>query len=131
MPQSPIAGTPNFPLGFETVSISVGNPAAATDFRVDAVDIPSVTTRVINRPDEYGDAADWQVRYAGEKVTGSITLQRATLTTAWPNEGTEFTYDFDRSGTPSTLCVMDIKNARSKDAADTIEITVLVETYQG
>lgn len=124
-------GTPNFPLGFETVSIDVGDPAVPTDFKVDAVDIPSETTRTINRPDEFGDAADYQVRKAGEKIEGSMTLQRATLTTEFPMAGTQFTYDYDRSGTASTLVVKDVKNTRSKDAADVFEIGVLVDTYQG
>ena len=124
------AGTAAFPLGFETMTILVGG-TTSTDYKVNSVDIPSQTTRVINRPDENGDAADYQVREAGEKVTGTITLQRATLTTILPESGDTSTYDFDRSATASSLIVTDIKVSRSTDAADVFEISVLVDTYQG
>tara|TARA_E500000081_G_C6140022_1_gene359838 strand:- start:9468 stop:9830 length:363 start_codon:yes stop_codon:yes gene_type:complete len=114
------SGTASFPLGFESVAIS------GTTYKVDSVDISSETTRIINRPDENGDASDFQIRTAGEKITGSITLQRATTSTALPASGTDFTYDYDRSGATSTLTVTDVKVSRSKDSADIFEIGVLV-----
>ena len=119
------SGTANFPLGFESVTIS------STSYKVDAVDIASETTRIINRPDENGDASDFQIRVAGEKITGTITLQRATTSTPLPDSGDAFDYDFDRSGTTSSLVVTDVKVSRSKDSADVFEIGVLVDTYQG
>lgn len=119
------SGTANFPLGFESVTIN------SIAYKVDAVDIQSETTRIINRPDENGDASDFQIRKAGEKITGTMTLQRATITTALPDSGQDFTYDFDRSGTNSSLTVTDVKVSRSKDSADVFEIGVLVVTYQG
>jgi hypothetical protein len=119
------SGTANFPLGFETVTIN------SITYKVDAVDIASETTRIINRPDENGDASDFQIRVAGEKITGTMTLQRATTSTALPSSGQDFTYDFDRSGTTSSLTVTDVKVSRSKDSADVFEIGVLVATYQG
>ena len=119
------SGTANFPLGFETVTIN------SITYKVDAVDIASETTRIINRPDENGDASDFQIRKAGEKITGTMTLQRATTTTALPDSGQDFDYDFDRSGTTSSLTVTDVKVSRSKDSADVFEIGVLVVTYQG
>ena len=114
-----------FPLGFESVTIG------STSYKVDAVDIASETTRIINRPDENGDASDFQIRVAGEKITGTITLQRATTSTPLPDSGDAFDYDFDRSGTTSSLVVTDVKVSRSKDSADVFEIGVLVDTYQG
>lgn len=119
------SGTANFPLGFETVTIN------SVTYKVDAVDISSETTRIINRPDENGDANDFQIRKAGEKITGTMTLQRETTTTALPDSGQDFDYDFDRSGTDSSLTVTDVKVSRSKDSADVFEIGVLVVTYQG
>ncbi len=119
------SGTANFPLGFETVTIDT------VTYKVDAVDIQSETTRIINRPDENGDASDYQIRTAGEKITGTMTLQRATDSTALPSSGDAFDYDFDRSGTDSSLVVTDVKVSRSKDSADVFEIGVLVDTYQG
>jgi hypothetical protein len=119
------SGTANFPLGFESVTIG------STSYKVDAVDIASETTRIINRPDENGDANDFQIRTAGEKITGTMTLQRADTSTALPQSGDDFDYDFDRSGTASSLTVTDVKVSRSKDSADVFEIGVLVVTYQG
>lgn len=119
------SGTANFPLGFETVTIG------SVTYKVDAVDISSETTRIINRPDENGDANDFQIRTAGEKITGTMTLQRETTTTALPDSGQDFDYDFDRSGATSSLTVTDVKVSRSKDSADVFEIGVLVVTYQG
>ena len=119
------SGTANFPLGFESVTIN------SIAYKVDAVDIASETTRIINRPDENGDASDFQIRKAGEKITGTMTLQRATTSTALPDSGQDFTYDFDRSGSTSSLTVTDVKVSRSKDSADVFEIGVLVATYQG
>lgn len=118
-------GTTNFPLGFETVTINT------VTYKVDAVDISSETTRIINRPDQNGDASDFQIRTSGEKITGSITLQRADTSTAVPPSGTTFSYDYDRSGVDSTIVVTDVKVNRSKDSADIFEIGVLVDTYQG
>lgn len=125
-----------FPLGFESVTINVGGGASGTGgtntaYKVDAVDIASETTRIINRPDENGDASDFQIRKASEKITGTMTLQRATTTTALPESGDTFDYDFDRSGADSSLVVTDVKVSRSKDSADVFEIGVLVVTYQG
>lgn len=119
------SGTANFPLGFETVTIG------SVTYKVDAVDISSETTRIINRPDENGDANDFQIRTAGEKITGTMTLQREATTTALPDSGQDFDYDFDRSGATSSLTVTDVKVSRSKDSADVFEIGVLVVTYQG
>ena len=119
------SGTANFPLGFETVTIG------SVTYKVDAVDISSETTRIINRPDENGDANDFQIRTAGEKITGTMTLQRETTSTVLPDSGQDFDYDFDRSGTDSSLTVTDVKVSRSKDSADVFEIGVLVVTYQG
>ncbi len=116
------SGTASFPLGFESVTIG------STAYKVDSVDIASETTRIINRPDENGDASDFQIRTSGEKITGSITLQRATTGTPLPASGTNFTYDYDRSNptTDPTLTVTDVKVSRSKDSADIFEIGVLV-----
>ena len=119
------AGTADFPLGFESITLNL------IAYKVDAVDCPSELTRTIERTDEFGDAADYQVRLAGEHATGTITLQRATDSTVLPSAGESGTYDFDRSGTTSTITITDVKVVRSKDAADVFECGFLVDTYQG
>jgi len=60
-----------------------------------------------------------------------MTLQRATDSTVLPPEGDEFSYDFDRSGTASTLVVHSVKVNRGKDSFDTFDIAVILKTYQG
>jgi hypothetical protein len=48
-----------------------------------------------------------------------------------PPNGTNFSHDFDRSGTASTLVVNGTTVNRDKDAFDTFEVPVVLETYQG
>lgn len=98
---------------------------------VDAIDIPSQTSRIIERTDGNGDAADYEIRSAAEHIKGTMTLQRATSSTAFPSQNDSFGYDFDDSGTASTLIVTDVKTNRSKDDMLTFEISVLLDTYQG
>ena len=120
------SGTADFPLGFETVTIN------SVTYKVDAVDLATEATRIINRTDENGDASDFQIRASAEKITGTMTLQRADRTVDLPASGTEFNYDFDKSdnSNPSTLVVTDTKTTRSKDSADIFEIGVLLKSYQ-
>jgi len=59
-----------------------------------------------------------------------MTLQRATDSTVLPAEGTEFTYDFDRSGTASTLVVHSVNVNRSKDSFDTFSVGAVLTAYQ-
>lgn len=115
----------NFPIGLDVVTINLVNYVA------DSIDLASSSTRTISRTDENGDFAECQTRAASEPITGTMTLQRETTSTVLPPAGTEFTHDFDGSGTASTLRVTDVKVARSKDAADVFEIGVLLVTYQG
>ena len=115
----------NFPQGLDIVTIS------AQTYIADSIDIESETTRGINRTDEYGDWAEQQTRASSDPIEGTMTLQKATITTPRPTAGTEFTHDFDASGTASTLRVLNVKASRSKDEADVFEIGVLVVTYQG
>ena len=96
----------------------------------DAIDIESQSTRGINRTDANGDWAEQQTRASSDPTEGTMTLQRATVSTPLPTPGTQFSHDFDRSGTASTLRVLNVKASRSKDEADVFEIGVLVVGYQ-
>jgi hypothetical protein len=60
-----------------------------------------------------------------------MTLQKALTSTAFPKAGQSFSHDYDDSGTPSSLRVLNVKASRSKDEADVFEIGVLLVTYQG
>jgi hypothetical protein len=115
----------NFPQGLDVVTID------SVDYIADSIDIESETTRGINRTDENGDWAEQQTRASSDPIEGTMTLQKATTTTAFPESGQEFTHDYDASGTASTLRVLNVKANRSKDEADVFEIGVLVVTYQG
>ena len=115
----------NFPQGLDVVTIS------AVTYIADAIDLESETTRNITRTDENGDYAESQTRASSDPIEGTMTLQKATTATAFPTAGTEFTHDYDDSGTASTLRVLNVKANRSKDEADVFEIGVLLVTYQG
>ena len=120
----PSATPSDFPQGLDIITINT------VSYIVDAIDIPSQTTRGINRTDQYGDWAEQQTRKSSDPIEGTMTLQKALTTTTFPDAGDQFTYDYDASGTSSTLRVLDVKANRSKDAADTFEIGVLVVAYQ-
>ena len=121
----PSATPANFPQGLDVVTIS------AVTYIADAIDLESETTRGINRTDENGDWAEQQTRASSDPIEGTMTLQKALTSTAFPTAGTEFSHDYDDSGTASTLRVLNVKANRSKDEADVFEIGVLVVTYQG
>ena len=110
----------NFPQGLDIVTIS------AVTYVADAIDIPGVTTRAIERTDEYGDHAERQTRASSEGITGTMTLQRATTATPKPESGVEFVHDYEASGDTLTLRVEDVKTVRSKEDADVFEISVYV-----
>ena len=76
------SGTTDFPLG-HNFAITVGGRS----FLLDSIDLPEKTTRVINRTNQNGDASDFQVRQAGEKITGTATLQRLDTSTTPPKSG--------------------------------------------
>jgi len=120
----PYNSVANQPQGLESATINL------VAYVVDSVDMPSMENRLINRTDANGDRADFTLRANSDQITGSMTLQRAATTTVLPPEGTEFTYDFDRSGTGSTLVVKDVKVNRGKDDFDTFDIEVVLVTYQ-
>tara|TARA_R110000787_G_scaffold12053_2_gene39186 strand:- start:162 stop:536 length:375 start_codon:yes stop_codon:yes gene_type:complete len=115
----------NFPQGLDVVTIN------SVAYIADAIDLESQSTRGINRTDANGDWAEQQTRASSDPIEGTMTLQKALTSTAFPTSGTEFTHDYDDSGTASTLRVLNVKASRSKDEADVFEIGVLLVTYQG
>ena len=121
----PYSSTANLPQGFESVTINL------IAYIVDACSGASFENRVISRTDANGDRGDFMIRKGSDQIEISYTLQRADDTTALPAEGDEFTHDYDRSGTGSTLVVKDVSVARDKDAFDTFEMTAILKTYQG
>jgi hypothetical protein len=121
----PYNSTASQPQGLESVTINL------IAYVVDSVSLTSNENRVISRTDANGDRADFMVRAGADQISGSMTLQRATDSTVLPPEGTEFTYDFDRSGTASTLVVQSVGVNRGKDDFDTFDVSVILVTYQG
>ena len=112
------------PQGLEVVTIS------AISYVVDSVDLSATDHRIISRTDENGDRADFMIREGSSQIEGTMVLQRAATTTVLPAAGVEFTYDFDRSGTASTLVVHSINVNRSKDDFDTFSVGVILKAYQ-
>lgn len=121
----PYSSTANLPQGFESVTIN------SVAYIVDAVSGASFANRIISRTDANGDRADFMLRAGSDQVEVTYTLQRATDTTVTPAIGDEFTHDYDRSGTGSTLVVKDVTVNRDKDAFDTFEMVAVRKTYQG
>lgn len=112
------------PQGLESVTINL------ISYVVDSVSMTSLDNRIISRTDANGDRADFMIRAGSGQITGTMTLQRALDTTVLPAEGDEFTYDFDRSGTASTIVVQSVTVNRGKDDFDTFDISVVLVTYQ-
>jgi len=120
----PYSSTANLPQGFESVTINL------IAYIIDACSGPSKSNRVISRTNANGDRADFQLRPGSDEIEITYTLQRATDSTVLPPEGDEFTHDFDRSGTASTLVVKDVTVNRDNDAFDTFEMVAILKTYQ-
>ncbi len=121
----PYSSTADLPQGFETVTIN------SVAYIVDSVSGASFSNRIISRTDANGDRADFMLRKGSDQVEVTYTLQRATDTTVLPAIGDEYTHDYDRSGTASTLVVKDVTVNRDKDSFDTFDMTAVRKTYQG
>jgi len=121
----PYSSTANLPQGFESVTIN------SVAYIVDAVSGASFANRLISRTDANGDRADFELRAGSDQIEVTYTLQRAITTTVLPAIGDEYSHDYDRSGTASTLVVKDVTVNRDKDAFDTFEMVAVRKTYQG
>jgi len=121
----PYSSTANLPQGFETVTIN------SVAYIVDAVSGASFANRLISRTDANGNRADFSLLEGSDQIEVTYTLQRAITTTVLPAVGDEYSHDYDRSGTASTLVVKDVTVNRDKDAFDTFEMVAVRKTYQG
>lgn len=120
----PYSSTADLAQGFESVTIN------SIAYIVDAVSGASFANRLITRTDANGDRADFMIRKGSDQVEVTYTLQRAITTTVLPAVGDEYTHDYDRSGTASTLVVKDVTVNRDKDSFDTFDMTAIRKTYQ-
>ena len=120
----PYSSTAALAQGFESVTIN------SIAYIVDAVSGASFANRLITRTDANGDRADFMIRKGSDQVEVTYTLQRADTSTVLPVVGDEYTHDYDRSGTASTLVVKDVTVNRDKDSFDTFEMTSIRKTYQ-
>ena len=121
-----VYGTTDFPLG-HNFAITVGGRS----FLLDSIDLPEKTTRIINRADQNGDASAYQVRQAGEKITGTAVLQRLDTSTTPPKSGDSILWTTQESAGSDYMLgyVTDVKVSRSKDSADIFEIGFLAEDF--
>ena len=120
----PYSTTASLGQGLETVTIN------SVTYIADSVSGASKENRIISRTDANGDRADFMLRAGSDQIEVSYTLQRALAATVLPPVGTEFTHDYDRSGTASTLVVKDVTVARDKDEFDTFDMTAILVSYQ-
>jgi len=120
----PYSSTSDLPQGFETVTIN------SVAYIVDSVSGASFANRVISRTDANGDRADFMIRKGSDQIEVTYTLQRATTSTVLPAIGDEYSHDYDRSGTASTLVVKDVTVNRDNDSFDTFDMTAVRKSYQ-
>jgi hypothetical protein len=120
----PYSSVADLAQGFESVTIN------SIAYIVDAVSGASFANRLISRSDANGDRADFMIRPGSDQVEVTYTLQRTITTTVLPAVGDEYTHDYDRSGTASTLVVKDVTVNRDKDSFDTFEMVAVRKTYQ-
>lgn len=97
---------------------------------VNSIDLNASENRIVSRTTGDGDRADFMIRKGGDQIEGTMELQRATTLIDRPADGTEFTYDFDASGTASTLVVKDGGTGLSGEDMDVFTIAVVLVTYQ-
>lgn len=116
------------PLGIADVTIDDALSAPVV-FVVNSIDLNSSENRIVSRTTGDGDRADFQIRKGGDQIEGTMELQRATTAIVLPPEGEEFTYDFDASGTASTLVVKD-GGTGVGDEMDVFTIAIVLVTYQ-
>jgi hypothetical protein len=90
----------------------------------------SFANRIISRTDANGDRADFMIREGADQIEVTYSLQRSMAQQCFQFVGDEFTHDYDRSGTASTLVVKDVTVNRDKDSFDTFEMTAVRKTYQ-
>lgn len=121
----PYNSVANQPQGFDDVTIN------AVTYVVNSVSNATATeNRIISRTDGDGDRADFMIRKGSDQVIVEFELQKALTTTVNPPDGTEFTYDYDQSGTGSTLVVLDTVANPSKDEMTTFTMRAVLKTYQ-
>lgn len=116
----------NQPFGLESVTIN-----SVSYVVVSPPTFSPEGSRTISRTDANGDSADFQIRPASTPQEDEMTVQRASDSTDAPPEKTEFSYDYDRSGTSSTLVCHNVRTNRGTDDMDTFTFSVTLVTYQG
>jgi hypothetical protein len=121
----PYNSVANQPQGFTDVTINLIN------YVVNSISNATATeNRIISRTDSNGDRSDFMIRKGSDQVIVEFELQKEATTTVNPPDGTEFTYDYDQSGTASTLVVVDTSVNRSVDDMTTISMRAVLKTYQ-
>jgi hypothetical protein len=108
-------------LGFGIDDVVIGG----VTYSIASIDIPFEEPRVINRSNGYGVRKDYVVTKGSEPIQGTMELERELTTTLVPESGVQFTYDANDDGTDETYQVLTSKVNRSKDAMDTITLSVI------
>lgn len=122
----PYNSVANQPQGFTDVTIN------SVTYVVNSISNATATeNRVISRTTSTGDRSDFMIRKGSDQVIVEFELQKELTTTANPPNGDEFTYDYDQSGTASTLVVLDTAANRSVDEMTTFSMRAVLKTYQG
>ena len=122
---APIFGSVSLqPQGISNVTIN------AVVFVVNSIDLNQSENRIVSRTTGDGDRADFMIRKGGDQIEGTMELQRATTAIDLPVEGQEFTYDFDASGTASSLVIKDGGTGITQEDMDVFTVSIVLVTYQ-
>lgn len=127
------SGSNDFPLGLHKVNIE------GKEYIPESIGLPKTSARLIQQYDETGNPDGYQIRASSQKITGSITVQRKDTayqlsstprprhTSYQPKSGQKLFYS-----NPDGIyfcTITDVKNVRSKDSADLIELGVLLDYF--
>ena len=122
----PYNSTANQPQGFTGVTIN------QVEYIVNSISNATATeNRVISRTNSRGDRSDFMIREGSDPVIVEFELQKETTATDIPPDGHEFSYDYNQSGTPSSLVVLDTVTNRSVDEMTTFSMRAVLRNYQG
>ncbi len=122
----PYNSAPNQPQGFTDLTTPAGDIYVVNSIS----NATASENRIISRTDSNGDRSDFMIRQGSDQVIVEFELQKELTGIINPADGTEFAYDYDQSGTASTLVVVDTSVNRSVDDMTTISMRSILKTYQ-
>ena len=119
----PYSSLTNLPLGFPSTCTVPGMGVCI----VQGISGNAFSNRVVSRTDGSGDRSDFMIRKSSEPIEITLTVQRKDTTIAIPTAGGVISYDFDKSGTASSLVIKDATVNIDVDSFDTVDIVCVLK----